>query len=416
MLKEYIKFSEAIKTVLDEPVTPRTVKLPILKSLGLVVSEDLQAPYSLPPFPSSAMDGYALRSTDADSATQKNPSKFVITGTSFAGEPHSGSPGPGEAVRILTGAVLPEGLDAVIKEEDVKTENNKLFVPRPVAVGENIRSVGEDISKGEVAIPTGSELTPFRAARVASLGFMEIPVFAPPKISVVSTGNELVEQGKALGDGQIYDSNRITIMAELHAMGVNPLVSEHVLDDRSEVLALFSRLLGISEVVVITGGVSVSNRDLVRQAMDELDVVPRFHGVNQKPGKPLYYGRRDDTHVFGLPGNPVATALTFYIYVFPLIRRLMGYRHPQLPHTMAQLTKPHKEKSNRTTFVRGRVELLDHVLHFHPLAQQESHIIASLSQCDAMAIFEGPKGAGQEVEVMFLPWNVLLGQEPSCSS
>jgi molybdopterin molybdotransferase len=348
----------------------------VAEAAGRVLAEGGRAAGDLPPFDSSAMDGFAVRAADT-------PGALLIVGQSAAGSPFAGALEPGQAVTISTGAVVPAGADAVVP---VERTTGDVTVER-VEPGENIRPTGGDIRAGDVVVEAGSVLRPAQLGALAAAGVPRVRVARRPRAVVLPTGSELRPPGAQLGPGEIYESNSVLLAAQLDSAGAAVTVLPPVADDEDATRAALERGLD-SDVLVTSGGVSVGPHDLVRRLLAELGAEEVFWRVAVKPGKPVAYAVRGDTLVFGLPGNPVSSFVGFELFVRPALRALQGARDPG-PHWLAgRLSVALRRDGQRDQLVRARRngDLLE------PIVGQESHMIARSAAADALVLV--PRGDG----------------------
>ena len=395
------KAREHIRAFLS-PVTA-VERLNIRAALGRVLAEDVVSPLNVPQHDNSAMDGYAVRFADLKSDGETTLS---IIGTSFAGKPFEGTAGPGQAVRIMTGAVIPAGADTVIQQERAKASSEQVAVMPVPKKGTNTRSAGEDLRAGEAALKRGQPVRPAEIGMMASLGIGEVAVYRKLRVAFFSTGDELVAVGSMLGPGQIYDSNRYTIYGLLVRLGCEVLDMGVIRDTPQDVERAFNAAAQAADVVITSGGVSVGEADYVKQILDRLGEV-LFWKIAMKPGRPLAYGRIGNAHFFGLPGNPVAVMVTFYQFVRDALLHLQGQTGiAPLPTQKIVCTSPIKKAPGRTEFQRG-------ILSRDPEGQwtvrttgdQGSGILSSMSQANCFIILPTDQGnvpAGTTVDVQLL--------------
>jgi molybdopterin molybdotransferase len=378
-------------------------RLNIRAALGRVLAEDVISPVNVPQHGNSAMDGYAVRFADlkADSETT-----LEVIGTSFAGKPFEGSAGPGQAVRIMTGAVIPRGTDTVVQQERAKASQGRVAVMPVPKQGTNTRSAGEDLRAGEAALKRGQPVRPAEIGMMASLGIGEVAVYRKLRVAFFSTGDELVAIGQPLGPGQIYDSNRYTIYGLLVRLGCDVLDMGVIRDTPQDVERAFREAAQSADVVITSGGVSVGEADYVKQILDRLGQV-LFWKIAMKPGRPLAYGKIGSAHFFGLPGNPVAVMVTFYQFVRDALLHLQGQTAiTPLPTLKVACTSPIKKAPGRTEFQRGILSRDGSgQWSVRTTGDQGSGILSSMSQANCFIILPtdlGNVAAGTTVDVQLL--------------
>jgi molybdopterin molybdotransferase len=395
------KAREHIRAFLS-PVTT-VERLNIRAALGRVLAEDVISPVNVPQHDNSAMDGYAVRFADlkADGETT-----LKIIGTSFAGKPFEGTTGPGQAVRIMTGAVIPFGADTVIQQERAKASGGQVAVMPVPKKGTNTRSAGEDLRAGEAALKRGQPVRPAEIGMMASLGIGEVAVYRKLRVAFFSTGDELLAIGTPLGPGQIYDSNRYTIYGLLVRLGCEVLDMGVIRDTPEDVERAFKEAAQAADVVITSGGVSVGEADYVKQILDRLGEV-LFWKIAMKPGRPLAYGKIGNAHFFGLPGNPVAVMVTFYQFVRDALLHLQGQtRVTPLPTQKVVCTSPIKKAPGRAEFQRGILSRdANGQWSVRTTGDQGSGILSSMSQANCFIILPTDQGnvpAGTTVDVQLL--------------
>ncbi|HEV8644149.1 MAG TPA: gephyrin-like molybdotransferase Glp [Burkholderiales bacterium] len=384
------------------PVTA-VERLSIRAALGRVLAVDVISPVNVPQHDNSAMDGYAVR---FDDLRQDGEATLKVIGAAFAGKPFDGSVGPGQAVRIMTGAVIPQGADTVIQQERAKAVGDQVTVAPVTKRGTNTRSAGEDLRQGEPALKRGQPLRPAEIGLLASLGIGEVPVFRRLRVAFFSTGDELVPVGSPLGAGQIYDSNRYTLYGMLTRLGCDVLDMGVIRDDPKAVQRAFDDAAQSADVVITSGGVSVGEADYVKQILERLGEV-LFWKIAMKPGRPLAYGRIGRAHFFGLPGNPVAVMVTFYQFVRDALLYLQGQvAVAPLPTLKVTCTSAIKKAPGRTEFQRGILSrAADGQWTVRTTGDQGSGILSSMSQADCFIVLPTEVGnlpAGAVVDVQLL--------------
>jgi molybdopterin molybdotransferase len=318
-------------------------------ALGKVLAEDIRSSIDVPACDNSAMDGYAVAAQDLpDSGTRI----LRVIGTAWAGAPFTGTLNPGEAVRIMTGAVVPTGCDVVIMQEQAECEDDQLRIGTGHRAGQNIRRAGEDLACGQIALPRGQRVQPADLGLLASLGIAEVCVQRPLRVAFFSTGDELRSVGQTLQSGQIYDSNRYTLFGMLARLGVDSVDMGVVRDEPAAIREAFVRAAENADAVITSGGVSVGDADYVKQVLEQIGEI-EFWKIAMKPGRPLAFGRIGAASFFGLPGNPVAVMVAFYQFVQPALRRMMGETDVSVPQFKARCLSPLSKRPGRTEFQRG---------------------------------------------------------------
>jgi len=376
---------EAHERVLSRARRLPAEAVPIADASGRVTAEDVRSRVDLPPFGSSAMDGFAVRSDDL-------PGTLRIVGESAAGGPFAADVEPGCAVAISTGAVVPSGADAVVPVERVVQHDNTVEIADVVKSGAHVRPRGGDVAAGEAVVLAGATLTPGRLAAAAASGVAKLACVRRPRVVVLATGSELVGPGVALEPGQIYETNSLMLLSALAVLDVEVLVAPSVADDEQALRQALERGLA-ADVLVTSGGVSVGEHDLVRAVERELGVEEVFWRVAMKPGKPVSFGVRGDTLVFGLPGNPVSALVGCELFVKPALRALLGLADPLPRFEPGQLAVGLRRNEERDEFVRARSGVSGDTLVLKPVIGQESHMIVRAAAADALVHI--PRGNGE---------------------
>jgi molybdopterin molybdotransferase len=368
----------------------------VAEALGRVLAQDLSAEEDLPPFDSSAMDGYAVIAGPAG--------QLEVVDESRAGHPAERTLSGGQAIEISTGALIPDGADAVVPVERVEVSDGRVTVPE-TQPGANVRRAGDDVRQGQPVLSAGTLLGPAELAVAASLGHSELPVGLRPRVVVLATGDELVEPGRPLGPGQIRNSNTIALAAQAQRAGAEVVASEIVRDNLEDTTAALRSALERADVVCVSGGVSVGRHDHVKPALAELGVEERFWRVALKPGKPTWFGTRDGKLVFGLPGNPVSAMVTFHLFARPALRALAGASGADA-RASAVLDEPLRRNPSRDEVVRCRLRAEDDGWHVTPTRDdQSSHVLTSMLAAGAFALVEAGEGtieAGERVPIELL--------------
>lgn len=352
-----ISINEAITLVKNncKPLLKPTTKL-VEKANGYKLYADVVSGIHMPPFRQSAMDGYAVHI--------HTKSTYTIIGEVKAGDNFQPILNEGEAVRIFTGAAVPDTANAVVMQEKVIVDDKNINLVSSVKHGENIRPLGEQIKQGKVALEKGTKITPAAIGYLSSLGITHIDVFKKPSIAIVTTGNELIEPGQPLGYGNIYESNSKMLLSALYSLKLYDITKYKVNDDLDNTYGTLKEAIAKNDLVIITGGISVGDYDFVGDALKKLKVTEHFYKVKQKPGKPLFFGTKDEKIVFALPGNPAAALTCFYKYVYMALQIMMGNNEISLPVIYAESENTFKKRGDRPQFLKaiyknGKVHILD---------------------------------------------------------
>jgi len=374
-------------------------RIALKDSLNRILAEDLRAPFNVPPHANSAMDGYAVRSADLPHTQQR---RLTVIGTALAGAPFAGEVAAGQCVRIMTGGVLPRGCDTVIMQEQAVREGDVITINSGHSAGQHVRPAGEDLAAGQQVFKAGKRISAADLGLLASLGVSVVTVIRRPRVAFFSTGDELRAVGEPLTEGAIYDSNRYTLLGLLLQTGVAPLDLGVVRDRQDELRAALIRAAAQADAVITTGGVSVGDADFVRDTLAGLGEV-EFWKVGMKPGRPFTFGRIAQAWFFGLPGNPVSTMATYYQFVQPALRQLMGEEaHPPLQFKVPCVTAL-KKAPGRMEFQRGILETTaagDTVVR--STGGQGSNLLRSMSEANCFIVLPaawGDVAAGTLVEV-----------------
>jgi molybdopterin molybdotransferase len=382
---DLLSIEEALSRILGHAGRLPSEPVPLVEAAGRVLAEPAVSRVDLPPFPSSAMDGFAVRAGDT-------PASLPVAFRVAAGAPSAERLPDGAAASIATGGAVPEGADAVVPIENVVELDGKIEVTDAAAQGAHIRPRGGDVEEGQVVVDAGSRLGAAQIGALGAAGVATVVCSTRPRVAVLATGSELRAPGEPLGAGQIFESNRAMVAAVLTSAGavVEPLPV--VSDDADLHREALARGLE-ADVLVTTGGVSVGLHDLVRTIARELGVEEVFWGVAVKPGKPLSFGVRGTTLVFGLPGNPVSALVGALLFVRPALLALQGLADPRLQLEVGRLASSLRRNGRRDEFVRARRRLADDGIVLEPVAGQESHMIVRAATADALV--QVPRGSGE---------------------
>ena len=383
-MADLLTIDEALHLILGRVEPSAGEDLPLADAAGRVLSADAVARVDLPSFPSSAMDGFALRAADV-------PGRLPVVERIAAGRPAGRPLGAGEAMGIATGGVVPEGADAVAPIEIVVEADDTIEVPDPIGQGANVRPRGGDVRAGEVVVPRGTRLGPAQLGALAAAGIPHVSCARRPRVAVLTTGTELRAPGERLGPGEVYEANGLILEAQLHGAGAVVDRLPRVADDEAAHLAAIARGLE-ADVLVTSGGVSVGPHDLVRRTAAELGVAEVFWRVAVRPGKPVSFGVRGRTLVFGLPGNPVSALVGFELFVRPAVLALQGAA-PGPDYRPGRLGSAVRRNAAREQLVRARTLTDGDAVVLEPLRGQESHMIARAVGADALV--RVPRGNGE---------------------
>lgn len=396
-----IALDDAQRRVLADCVPFHPTAIALGEALGCVTSVELCADEDVPPFANTAMDGFAVRAADATAG-----SRLKVVATLPAGRAPDRAVGVGEAVRIMTGAPIPEGADAIVMVEDTDVDDDGFVtIGRTPALGDHVRPAGEDLAAGQVAFEPFTVLGPGHLGVLASLGYRRVPVFRRARVGVLSTGDELVDDGRPLRPGQIRDSNRPTLVAMVHEAGCDAVDLGVVADDEAAITAVLERGLAECDALVTSGGVSMGDFDYIKVVLDHMGAM-QWWQVAIKPAKPLAFGVVSGKPVFGLPGNPVSSMVSFELFARPALRRMMGHRDPFRPTVEAVADEPlRRRQDGKVHFVRVVASTGDDGRwHIRSSGGQASNLLRAMALANALAVVPDGDGvaAGGDVEVMLL--------------
>jgi len=403
---DLVPFDQARAAVLERlrPLPAREV--PLGDALGCVLADDVTAAEDLPPFANSAMDGFAVRAADLAGASDQEPVALEVTGEVFAGTARLPTVQAGGAARIMTGGPLPPGADAVVPVEQATVDGDAVRIRLAPGERQFVREAGEDVRAGTVVLERGRVLDPAAVGMLASVGRRLVPVHPKPRVTVVSTGDELVDPGDSLGPGQIRDSNSWLLVAQARAAGADAFRCGKLRDDPEALRRGFALAAAEGDLVLTSGGVSVGERDYTKQVLAELGDVRSFR-VAMQPGMPQAFGFAAGTPLYGLPGNPVSCFVVFEVLVRPALRRLAGHPDDRLdrPRVVARLGEPVRSPPGKVSFLRVRLQVGDDGLVATLTGHQGSGVLSSCVAADGLAVVPAERrelDAGAAVQVVLL--------------
>ncbi|MEP6930955.1 MAG: gephyrin-like molybdotransferase Glp [Flavobacterium sp.] len=369
-----IQVSQALAIVAENSSKMPTQKVPVRKALGYVLAKTVHSPIAMPPFRQSAMDGYAF--------THSKRHQYDVVGISQAGDHSNTKLEFNEAVRVFTGAFVPDDADTVIMQEHVMANEKSILITNMPEQFANVRSKGEQIQKDGVVFEANTLITPAAIGFLACLGITEITVYKKPKVAILVTGNELIEPGNKLKKGKIYESNSVMLQAALQTIGIKKTKVYKVKDNLKATKKALKNILLKYDIVLISGGISVGDYDFVKDALIANEVEELFYKINQKPGKPMFFGRKNETLVFALPGNPASSLTDFYIYVCPAIKNKMGFEAIHRPKMVRKLNAAITNSTGKTLFLKA---LYDET-HVEVLGSQSSAMLNSFAIANSLLI------------------------------
>lgn len=403
----FLSFDEALQRIQQGVHALKSQRsVTIREAIGRVLAEDVCSPMNIPPFINSAMDGYAVNSSDLP---QTGETTLKVIGKSFAGAPFEGAVKSGECIRIMTGAVVPTGADTVIMQEDTNREGDNISIGHQHKPGQNVRHPGDDFSTGDTIIKAGERLSPAKLGLLASVGVTELKIVRTPVVAFFSTGDELKNVGEQLQPGDIYDSNRYILFGMLEKMGVQCIDMGVVPDIKEQIELTLKEAASCADMIITSGGASVGEADYIKQILDDIGEVD-FWKIAMKPGKPLAFGKIDNKLFFGLPGNPVSAMATFYLFVQPSLKLLEGEQSVENIQLKARCLSKLKKQPGRKDYQRGILSSNDHgELIVDTTGIQGSHMLSSMSKANCFIVLARESGdieAGTMVDV--LPFNELI--------
>jgi molybdopterin molybdotransferase len=396
-------FEEARRIILEHALPLGTERTGLLESVGRVLSEDIAAPWNLPTFSNSAMDGYAVRAADCQDGRTLPIIDYVPAG-GLAGK----AVAAGTAIRIMTGAPIPEGADSIVPLEEVEEFEGGVRAMHPVVLHQHVRFAGVDVREGEIILRSGTLIRPYEINMLACCGKEHVTVVRRPTVAIVATGDELIPLGETPSIGKIVNSNSYSLAAAISSIGALPVlvgIARDQVESHREKLTEGLK----ADVLITSAGVSMGDRDLVREVLDELGVEIVFWRVKVKPGKALAFGKKDGKLVFALPGNPVSAMLTFEEFVAPALLKMMGHRQSVKPLFPAVLQSELKKKAGQTHLVRVRLEYSGGKYLAWSAGKQDTGLLKTMLQANALAVLPADResfAAGEEIQIHLLDGSV----------
>ncbi|HDL01449.1 MAG TPA: molybdopterin molybdenumtransferase MoeA [candidate division Zixibacteria bacterium] len=392
-------YAEAVDIISQTVQQSKTVKIPIEKSAHYILSQDIISTISVAPYRNSAMDGFAVAYADI----KQIPFSLPIHAVTYAGDSDQYSYKPNTAIKIMTGAPVPEGYDTVIQVEHTTFTDNKVTFHKEIKKNQNVRLPGEDIKEGDTILKAGARINPLYIGILASIGMTEVEVYKKPNILVLSTGNELVEPGTTLQFGQLYNSNSYTVRSMLAPFCDSITVDSIVLDERENVISALSQDY---DIIITSGGVSAGDKDFIPEIAEQCGWVKKLHKASIKPGKPIFFAKRDNQYLFGLPGNPLSTAVTCACFVIPAIKKIIGIKNYRIPTTPASLSKNSIIKSGRTLIWPGKIFSEDSSLVASFANKKSSAALSALLQTDGLIFQYTSNDKPTKIEITY--WDEIL--------
>ncbi|MBU2060649.1 MAG: molybdopterin molybdotransferase MoeA [Bacteroidetes bacterium] len=389
-----IQVDQALAIVAANSSKMPVKKIKVAKALGYVLAETIYSPIDMPPFRQSAMDGYAFIHSDLTS--------LAVVGTSQAGDYSNSILERNEAIRIYTGAYIPDAADTVVMQEHVTVKGGSITIDKVPPVTTNVRNKGEQIEKGAVVLEKNTVISAAAVGFLAGLGIVTVKVYSKPKVGIIVTGNELVAVGKKLPKGKIYESNAVMLAAALKSVGINKPVIFKVKDSLKATAKVIESCLTQFDVILISGGISVGDYDFVKEALVQNGVEELFYKINQKPGKPLFFGKKEDKLVFALPGNPASSLTCFYVYVLAALKKRLGLTNIHLPKMSRKISAAYNNTTGKTLFLKGFYN--DHDVRV--LESQSSAMLNTFSTANCfITIPNDVTAVAANEEVTIIPFN-----------
>lgn len=409
-----ISFERARRLVLSATRPLGAERVPLEEADGRVLAGAIRARMDMPRFDQSAMDGFAVKLEDVAGASPDSPAELILDGDIPAGTSKRARLGRGHTMMVFTGSTLPAGTEAVVMREYGRQRGDLVLLERDASPRENMRRRGEEFKKGDPLLDRGTRIDPSVVGLLANFGYTDVRVYARPRVTLLTLGDELVPLGGRLKAGKIYNSNQFSLRAALERIGVRRIRAKTLPDDPAVVRREMSRGLRESDVLLAAGGASVGDYDFVRPVAEELGIDERFRAIAVKPGKPVFFGtwrppgKRGPVRVFfGVPGNPVSAMVSLHEFVRPALLKMMGLPEPHDLSVVAELSEECRKKPGRLHLLRGRLQVVDGRLLVHPSERQGSHMMGGMATADCLIFF--PRGStllkkGDRVRVKLISW------------
>lgn len=401
-----ISIFEAIDILKQNAPSLKTESVDLQHAVRRTLAEDLYAREASPRYTNSAMDGFAVRWEDVQHVSEGHTAKLKVIGESRAGVPFEGTVSVGEAVRISTGAMLPKGADTVVPVEEVDDHDTEITVLQVKKQWNHVRFEGEEIKAGDILLEAGTTLYPEHIALLASQGIIKLNVYASPKVALFTTGTEVRPYTESIEPFQLRDSNLVMLKSAVRLAGGYIISTTHIPDDQDETIRLLAEKTEEADILILTGGVSMGPHDHVKEAAEAIGFETVFWKINQKPGKPFFFARKNGKLLFGLPGNPVSAFMGYVHYIHPLLTYLMSGKW-EWKTTSGMLTAPLKAKGERFQMIRVKIEAGEsEAPKITVLARQGSHMLTSIAEADGYILAEPGKEyvQGEKINVYKFPW------------
>ncbi len=402
-----ISFHDALDIVITKTQKLPAEVLSIRQALGYSLAKPILATEEHPPFNLSAIDGYAVNAADVQNASPAAAVRLKVAAKVVAGARTDITLKSGQTALVMTGAMLPQGTDAVIPMEYVQVEESGIYTSYAVESGDYVRFKGGELKPGDGVLDAGTIVTPGSVAMLATLGYSSVSVHKKPRIAVVTTGDELIDVSQPADDGKVRDSNAFFLSCALDKLDLDVQLIERVPDNREKLLYAVSKSIESSDVVIVTGGSSIAEYNVISPIFKELGVEQHFWEIALNPDKPVFFGTLGSKIVFGLPGNPVFVGVLFYELILPAILSMSGRRAVLLQNLQAQLESPLSKRIGRLEFVRGYLSWFGGTKAVVPFLKQESHMLSTFAKSNCIIVFPAEKERlekGDMVEVHLLPW------------